>query len=364
IDSTHKPGRIGPGKGNTVVLDSVTDSKETTGQQTLVTLKITDFGLAKQFGDGHSMAATRTQAGTVMGSPSYMAPEQASGDASLLGPTVDVYALGAILYELLTGRPPFRASTAWDTIMQVLHDEPVPPTRLMPRLPKDIDTICLKCLSKDPKKRYASVAELDADVQRFLSDEPIHARPVAWWERTWKAAKRRPTLAGLVVTALAAIAVIIALISTNNARLQEERDNAQSERDKAKVAQRKAEDEQRKAQKRLEKAVEAVEKLLTRTASENWARRPELQDERKKLLEEAVAFYQSFLEQESDDPLLRREAARVYYRMAGVYLLLGDSVHAQEVLSKAKGLQESLCTEFPDNAEYRHDMVKTVNFMG
>src|SRR5262249_14737591 len=157
--------------------------------------------------------------------------------------------------------------------------------------------------------------------QRFLHDEPIHARPTAWWERTWKAARRRPTLASLIVTALVAIGVIIALVCIGNAKLQIERDHAKDERDKAMVAMKKAETEQKKAQKRLEKAVEAVEKLLTRTATESWARKPELQEERKKLLEEAVAFYQSFLEQESDDPLLRREAARVYYRMAGVYLL-------------------------------------------
>ena len=93
-----------------------------------------------------------------------------------------------------------------DTIMQVINDEPVP-TRLQPRLPKDIETICLKCLSKDPKKRYATVAELDADLQRFINDEPIQARPIAWWERTWKAAKRRPTLAGLIVTAILAVGI-------------------------------------------------------------------------------------------------------------------------------------------------------------
>lgn len=363
VDSTQKPTRNVPSKGNTVVLESIA-APAGSGTQAPVTLKVTDFGLAKQLDDGRTLAGTRTQAGTVMGSPSYMAPEQAAGDTAAVGPTVDVYALGALLYELLTGRPPFRASTSWDTIVQVLNDEPVPPTRLMPRLPRDIETICLKCLAKDPKKRYATVAELDADVQRFLKDEPIQARPIAWWERTWKAAKRRPTLAGLIVTAIVAVGIIIALISIGNAKLRDERIAAEEARDKAMVAMKKAEAEQQKAQKRLEKAVEAVEKLLTRTASENWARRPELQDERKKLLEEAVTFYQAFLEQESDDPLLRREAARVYYRMAGVYLLLGDSKNAQQTLQKTRELQESLCEQFPENTEYRHDLVKTVNFLG
>lgn len=364
VDSTQKPVRTTQGRGNTVILDSVKEAGEGTAGQSQVTLKVTDFGLAKQLDDARTWTAARTQAGAVMGSPSYMAPEQAAGDNAQIGPAVDVYALGAILYELLTGRPPFRASTSWDTIVQVLKDEPVAPTRLMPRLPKDIETICLKCLSKDPKKRYSTVAEFDADLQRFLRDEPIQARPVAWWERTWKAAKRRPTLAGLVITSLLAIAAIMTLIAFGNARLQIERDNAQIERDRAMVAMKKAEIEQKKAQKRLEKAVEAVEKLLTRTASESWARKPELQEERKKLLEEAVAFYQTFLEQESEDPLLRREAARVYYRMAGVYLLLGDATNAHDVLKKTKALQEALCAEFPENQEYQHDLIKTESFLG
>ncbi|MFT3881087.1 MAG: protein kinase [Gemmatales bacterium] len=329
-----------------------------------MTLKVTDFGLAKQMKEARGAASVKTQAGAVMGSPSYMAPEQAVGDAALLGPTVDVYALGAMLYEFLTGRPPFRASTPLDTIMQVINDEPVPPTRLQPRLPKDIETICLKCLSKDPRKRYASVSELSADLQHFLNDEPILARPLGWWERTWKAAKRRPTLAGLIVTSLLAIAAIIALIYVDSVRLENERNNAQNERDIAETARKKAEAAQQKSQKRLEKTVEAVEKLLVRTAGENWARRPELQEERKKLLEDAVQFYQSFLEQEDDDPILRREAAKVYYRMAGLYLLLGDAKNAQQVLSKTKQLQESLCKEFPDNPEYKHDMAKTDNFLG
>ncbi|HMO35282.1 MAG TPA: serine/threonine-protein kinase, partial [Gemmatales bacterium] len=152
VDSTQKPVRTPATKGNTVVIEGIDENSQTTSPSP-VTLKITDFGLAKQIDDGRTLAGTRTQAGTVMGSPSYMAPEQAAGENANIGPTVDVYALGAILYEPLKGRPPFRASTAWDTILQVLNDEPVPPTRLMPRLPRDIETICLKCLAKDPKKR-------------------------------------------------------------------------------------------------------------------------------------------------------------------------------------------------------------------
>jgi serine/threonine protein kinase len=344
----------------TIVLDPIVEpGSESVSCNHCVTLKITDFGLAKQLEEGAAKAGvgSNTQAGTVLGSPSYMAPEQASGENTAIGTAVDIYALGAILYELLTGRPPFRASTAWDTIMQVLNDEPVPPTRLQPKLPKDLETICLKCLAKDAKKRYLTAAELEADLERFLHHEPIHARPIPWWERSAKAAKRHPTFAALLITAAVAVTAIIGLISVGNARLQRERDLANR-------AKMKAEHEHERAQKRLSMAVDAVEKLLTRTAAENWARRPELQDERKHLLEEAVKFYQSFLDQEDDDPIVRREAAKAYFRMAGVYLLMGENKQAEDALKQAKSLQESLCQQFPDEPEYEHELVKTINFLG
>src|SRR5262249_40191570 len=149
--------------------------------------KITDFGLAKRLDEQSS----RTQSGEVVGTPSYMAPEQAGGKKAI-GPATDVYALGAILYELLTGRPPFKGATALDTVVQVLHEEPVRPGRLRPQLPRDLETICLKCLEKDPAKRYASARELADDLQHFRHGKPIQARPVGPLERGWKWARRRP----------------------------------------------------------------------------------------------------------------------------------------------------------------------------
>jgi WD40 repeat protein/predicted Ser/Thr protein kinase len=170
------------------------------------TPKVADFGLAKRL-DG---SGAQTQTGAVMGTPSYMAPEQAAGRARDLGPATDVYALGAILYEALTGRPPFKAATPVETIQQVLSEEPVPPARLQRQLPRDLETVCLKCLEKEPQGRYATAADLADDLGRFLKGAPVQARPVRAWERGLKWARRRPALAGLAMVGVVALVSVVA----------------------------------------------------------------------------------------------------------------------------------------------------------
>jgi WD40 repeat protein/tRNA A-37 threonylcarbamoyl transferase component Bud32 len=157
--------------------------------------KIADFGLAKRLDD----ASAPTESGSILGTPSYMAPEQVRGRGHGIGPATDVYALGAILYEMLTGRAPFKGASPMDTVLQVIHDEPVPPSRLQRRIPPDLETVCLKCLAREPDGRYPSAAALGDDLRRFLDGAPIRARPAGRLKAAWKWARRRPGVAALLL---------------------------------------------------------------------------------------------------------------------------------------------------------------------
>ncbi len=169
--------------------------------------KVTDFGLAKRLdADGGP-----TRSGALLGTPSYMPPEQADGKHDEVGPAADVYALGAVLYECLTGRPPFLGSRSLEIVVQVLTRDPVPPSRLQPGVPRDLETICLKCLEKSPAKRYASALELAEDLRRFRAGEPVRARRVGAAERVAKWARRRPAAAALVAVSAAAVLSLTAV---------------------------------------------------------------------------------------------------------------------------------------------------------
>jgi len=188
--------------------------------------RLTDFGLAKRVGSGHSAVGSKeiplppadcplptdlTATGQVLGTPSYMPPEQASGQRGAVGPVSDVYSLGAVLYCLVTGRPPFQAATALDTLLQVLDHEPVSPRQLNSSVPRDLETICLKCLQKEPRKRYASARELAADLDRFLAGQPVHARRIGSVGRGWRWCRRKPALAAACALAVTAVVTTVVL---------------------------------------------------------------------------------------------------------------------------------------------------------
>jgi tetratricopeptide (TPR) repeat protein len=173
------------------------------------TPKVTDFGLAKRLDGrpGTSDQDSHTRTGVIMGTPGYLAPEQAGGPNRVPGPATDTYALGAILYELLTGRPPFVGATLLDTMEQVRSAEPIPPSRLHPKLPRDLETVCLKALAKEPGGRYATAAAFAADLENFLLGRPVAARPVGRLVKLARWCRRKPTAASL---SAALVLVVIA----------------------------------------------------------------------------------------------------------------------------------------------------------
>jgi tetratricopeptide (TPR) repeat protein len=204
------------------------------------TPKITDFGLAKQLGGDSS----GTESGMILGTPSYMAPEQAEGKSREVGPAADIYGLGAILYELLTGRPPYVAESPLETVLQLFQMEPVSPSRLQPKVPRDLETICLKCLHKEPNRRYPSAEALAQDLQRFLAGEHITARRASVRERLWRWARRRPALATLAGCLSLALFTLLAMGLWHEAdlrfRLDEARLEEQQARDAQEIASRRA----------------------------------------------------------------------------------------------------------------------------
>lgn len=202
-------GNTLPGSGN--LPDSASSTLETSTTDccllsTDYSPKITDFGLVK-LQDGSDL----TRTGDILGTPSYMAPEQTTGKPGSITSAVDVYGLGAILYEALAGRPPFKAETPALTVLQVQYEEPIAPRLLQPTVPGDLDTICLKCLRKEPEQRYASARELADDLQRFRVGEPILARPMGQWERALRWCRRKPLVAGL---AAALVFVVLGGLAT------------------------------------------------------------------------------------------------------------------------------------------------------
>ncbi len=232
--------------------------------------KIADFGLAKLF-DADS-EPTRT--GMLLGTPGYMAPEQSRGPSSRVGPAADIYALGAILYEALTGRPPFRAATPFETLELVHTCDPVPPRRLQPHIPRDLDTICLTCLRRDAAARYTSAAALAAELRRFLAGQPVEARPAGPVERFWKWTRRRPAWAAVCSVSLLALCGAAAGLVLHQQQLERQTVHAeQNYRD----------------------AWQSLQRLLVKLEDPRWgdaARLPQLKREQ---YEAAIPFFENIL---------------------------------------------------------------------
>jgi tetratricopeptide (TPR) repeat protein len=281
--------------------------------------KISDFGLAKLLGAG---AMGLTQSGDILGTPLYMAPEQAAGKGAAIGPATDLWALGAILYELLTGRPPFQAESALETLFQVRYQDPVSPSQLRPKLPRDLVTICLTCLRKDPRKRYASAEGLAEDLRRFLDGQPIRARAVGRSERVLRWCRRKPALAGLLA------AVVLALAGGATGVVW------QWQRAETKAA------EARQAQELAEANYAKIRETIDRMAQHGEAIYYKLEGQA--LLQEALAAYQVLLQEKGDDPTVNLRKAQAQLRSAEIRWWLREQQQAAKDNRQARELLERL----------------------
>jgi serine/threonine-protein kinase len=317
--------------------------------------KIADFGLAKWL--GVETGLTRTD--HVLGSPSYMAPEQARGGSAPIGPAADVYALGAILHELLTGRPPFQAATALETLEQVKAAEPVAPARLRPGLPRDLETICLKCLRKEPARRYDSAWELAEDLGRFGAGEPIRARPVGAVERGWRWCRREPVRAGLAAGLALSLLGGLAGVATQWLRAEENvrRQREANEREGAAL---------RRAGERFDAAMKAIR------ASENLAygatlrREAHLDGLRRELLQTALGIYRELQESLEADASLeaRSQLHAAYSRVANISKEFGLYDEALAAHRRALALVEQMASAAPADPEIRAKRAQRLEWIG
>jgi eukaryotic-like serine/threonine-protein kinase len=336
--------------------------------------KITDFGLAKRI-EEKDHGQTRT--GAILGTPSYMAPEQAMGRAKDVGPAADIYSLGAVLYDMLTGRPPFRGETVMDTLNQVQKLEPLPPRYLAPKVPLDLQTICLKALQKEPHKRYETAGEMAEDLRRFGAGEPILARPTPAWERAAKWMKRRPAVASLIgISTTAAVSVLVLsglwletarVAAEDKADQQAQRTLEQQQaRIKAEelksqaVQERDVANQQRKlAEKRLTLGRKIVDDMLIRVGGPDLRYEPRMELVRRDLLEKGLGFYKDFLRDPGTDPALRFDTALANVQVGYIYRDLGQYDDALKQFQLALARFGDLQREHPTDVQYRRGVAQS-----
>jgi len=267
--------------------------------------RVVDFGLAKQMETESGLTVT----GQILGTPSFMSPEQAAGETVKTGASADIYSLGAVLYVMLTGRPPFSAAGIAETLRQVQHDEPVRPRQLNSALPKDLETICLKCLSKEPARRYESARDMADELHRFLSDRPILARPVGSLTTAVRWCRRNPLAASFATFVAIFVPVVILALALMNLRLAQESQRALFE--------------SQMADRSFRAAKAAVDEQFTLVSEETLLDRPGLQPLRRQLLLGSQKYYQEFLSARGDDPDLRAEVALINFRLGVMTAMLG-----------------------------------------
>lgn len=311
------------------------------------TPKVTDFGLAKALGS--DVALTRTN--SIIGSPCYISPEQATGKSKRVGTSADVYSLGAILYELLTGRPPFVGTNIIEILCQVEATEPVSPARMVPGLSRDMETIVVKCLQKEPSRRYESAAALTADLRRFVSGEPILARPVPFWERLWRSCRRHPVPATLTASLVLVAMLGLAGILWQWDEAVKARDLASSRAVTEAAARLEADNRRIEAEASLAMARKAVDDSFTKVSENKLLIVPGMRQLRRELLESALGFYEEFVRRDNKEPDLMVELAATQARIGLIYSDLSELNKARTALELAAQLYETTLTARRDDLE-------------
>lgn len=323
---------------------------------------VLDWGLAKVIDQKEEALAAPTVAkdddeqatiqGQILGTPAYLAPEQAEGRLDLLDARTDVYGLGAILYEILTGQPPFCAADTTMLLRRILHEAPAPPRSVVPATSPALEAVCLKALAKRPADRYAGAKALAADVQHWLADEPAAAYREPWTARTRRWVRRHRTLATSGVVALAVGTVLLSLaallLAAKNGQLALANDELTQANARERVAKEQAESNFAMAQA-------AVEKYLNAVTADADLKKADFNKLRKKLMETAVPFYEKFVELQRDDPSLEAARGKAYQRLAGLRYALGEQRLSRADAERARDVFARLVASFPDRADYRYE---------